>query len=216
MFNKILADHDDVYSHGTILYQFHDEPYAVYEDKACNNQVEGETLKDIYLKGCVVAVVDDNGEVTGYYKPTSLSVGIWPNGSYYYVLDGNVGGGSSGGGQLYSQNIALRLYRSDSCYAIVDIQMITTKSEPLSWEDFVNMTNKQAFYSIRSGSSIYLDPEAGDNPELAYRVDGIESAGHYVRVQYWKGYSLADRFFEQFNTDTGDEIEMTVTSIVAI
>ena len=71
MFNKILADHDDVFSHGTILYT--NDSNSVYADKACTIAVDGETLKDIYLKGCVVATVS-NGSIISYSKPTSLII----------------------------------------------------------------------------------------------------------------------------------------------
>ena len=97
-FNKILADHDDVYSHGTILYT--DGSGNVYADKACTVVVEGETLKDIYLKGCVVATVTD-GVVSGpYTKPTSLEVvddGVYQLGfaSAGGSSDGDLAGGAS-------------------------------------------------------------------------------------------------------------------------
>lgn len=90
-FNKILADHDDVLVHGIILYSQADDDH-VYADKACTIVVEGDELKDIYLKGCVVATVSD-GEVTGYNKPTSLETAS--EGGFNLVSGGGSGGVSS-------------------------------------------------------------------------------------------------------------------------
>ena len=71
--DMILADHDDVKTHGTILYTNAKDLTNVYADIKCTTPVEGETLKDIFLKGCVVGIVK-NGEVATFVKPTILYI----------------------------------------------------------------------------------------------------------------------------------------------
>ena len=102
-FNKILADHDDVKSHGTIVYSTTSDPDHVYADVGCTAPVSGETLKDIYLKGCVVATVVD-GVITNYTKPTGF------DGTKLVMSAGSGNGGNSVGGivdvaELPTENI---------------------------------------------------------------------------------------------------------------
>lgn len=44
-----------------------------YEDKACTKKIKTSALKDLYLKGCVVCMVDQNDGLT---TPIALYPGI--------------------------------------------------------------------------------------------------------------------------------------------
>lgn len=205
MFNKILADHDDVYSHGTILYTDENPDtvanFWVYSDMYGSNTVEGEVLKDIYLKGCVVAVVapdeDDRLKIVGYRKPTALD--ITPDGEYKLSCGS---GSSSGGGKLYVHTIRVRYFDGDGLDFDSYFVVHSRDSEPIS--DYAALSKyKDAFDTTsRSTYSDYGTEWAVTRAD--YGASGIEIMGwnmvtkerQYTTLSVLSYYEVTDTVME--------------------
>lgn len=200
MLNKILADHDDVYSHGTILYT--DDWSWAYADKQCTETVHGETLIDTFLKGCVLALVDPYGEIMEYRKPTSLkrvSEDIYEGG---YMLE-------CAPTPLYIRSGHLRLEHNDGRYADIDIEFVTTNGNP---DVSIWYILFRTHYKICRPSYMHPQPTNGDDSATRLRIVDVNYApkvngirGECITILYADAPS-EDDYSDAFSLLNGDTI----------
>ena len=197
-FDHILADHDDALSHGIILYT--DGDGCVYTDKDCMEEVSGETLKDIYLKGCVVATVE-NGQILKYTKPISLEV--ISDDEYRLVY---------GGRKMYRQRALLELSDDNgNIQTEIKLDILTSKPDPVTLYD-LSYGNLTTMYYIENIGITYLYFKSSNT---YYHITGlIIDTESEILVFYDENQTVGEDCSAYFNAESSDvRIAFTVTDI---